>query len=71
MTGMLDAGQTYCISPGKEQVSHALGLCSGQAGVSGPIKNLVSKWRSNAGEKEGKGFPVSARTLLDADNQHI
>lgn len=37
-----------------------------RAGVSGPVKKLISKWKSDEAEKEGKGFPASARTLSDA-----
>lgn len=37
-----------------------------QVGVSGPVKKLISKWKSDEGERGGKGFPASARTLLDA-----
>lgn len=36
-----------------------------------PSPKLISKWKNSGGEKEGKGFSVSARTLLDADNQRI
>lgn len=36
-----------------------------------PSPKLISKWKSSDGEREGKGFSVSARTLLDANNQRI